>query len=189
LFVQVTEQHIARALERDSSHCIIAMAIADALPHCRHISCDLQSLRWTDPVKRLRYTALSPHLVRDIIVNFDQGLRDKLVPCTFSMKPAIIAQSGKKRDTPTKQQLRGTGLRLAKDQPHVSTTWQQRHLAASAAIVNGSEAEANPPRRKRQPRALVSAVKNGEVPVQLGGRPPGLSILNRREFGMRAIRR
>jgi hypothetical protein len=73
LFVEVTEEHIARALERDSSHCIIAMAIADALPHARHISVDLQSCRWTDPVKRLRYTALSPHLVRDIVILFDLG--------------------------------------------------------------------------------------------------------------------
>jgi hypothetical protein len=171
------------------------MAIADALPHCRHISCDLQSLRITDPKKQLRYTFLTPHLARDVIVNFDQGLRDKLVPCTFSMRPAIVAQSGKKRATPTVEQLRGSGLKLAQEQPHVPSSWQERHRAASALVVAGTHAgeaaqAAVPPRRsRRQPRALVSAVRKGEVPVQLGGRPPPTSILARREFGMRAIRR
>jgi hypothetical protein len=68
--------------------------------------------------------------------------------------------------------------------------WQSR---PSAVVVNGGEgaqAEApRPPRKPRQPRALVSSVKNGEVPVQLGGRPPPVSILSRREFGLRALRR
>jgi hypothetical protein len=97
LFVEVIEQHIAKALERDSSHCIIAMAVASALPHVRHISVDLQSIRFTDPKKHLRYTFLTPHLARDIVIGFDQGEREKLKPVTFSMKPAIIAQSGKRR--------------------------------------------------------------------------------------------
>jgi hypothetical protein len=194
LFVEVTEEHIAKALERDSSHCIIAMAVAEALPHVRHISVDLQSIRFTDPRKKLRLTFLSPHLARDIIVNFDQGLRGLLAPVTFSMKPAIVAASGKKRATPSPEQLRGTGLKLAPEQPHVPSSWQDRHRAASALVVAGTHAgEAAqaevPPRKRRQPRALVSSVKNGEIPVQLGGRPPPVSILSRREFGMRAIRR
>jgi hypothetical protein len=104
LFVEVIEEHIAKALERCSSHCIVAMAVASALPHARHISVDLQSIRFTDPKKQLRYTFLTPHLARDIVIGFDQGERDKLKPVRFSMKPAIIAQSGKKRATPTKGQ-------------------------------------------------------------------------------------
>jgi hypothetical protein len=153
-------------------------------------------VRFTDPRKKLRYTFLSPHLARDVIVNFDQGLRELLVPCRFSAKPAIVAQSGKKRATPTKEQLKGSGLRVAAEQPHVPANWQERHLAASAAIVMGShagevaQAEAPRPRRlRRQPRALVAQARNGEVPVQLGGRPPPVSILSRREFGLRALRR
>jgi hypothetical protein len=189
LFVEVTEEHIREGLEKNSSHCIVAMAIGAALPHCRHISIDLQSCRLTDPKKRLRYTFLTPHAAREIVINTDQGERDKLVPCTFSMKPAIIAQSGKKRRaTPTPEQLKGSGLRVAPDQPHVPG-WQERHLAASAVIVNGGPDEPEPKRRKRQPRALVSAVKNGEIPTVLGGRPFPTSILNRREYGLRALRR
>jgi hypothetical protein len=95
--------------------------------------------------------------------------------------------------TPTKQQLRGSGLKVADSQPHVPATWQERQLAASALIADGvppgQKRVAEVPRKPRQPRALVSSVKNGEVPVQLGGRPPPVSILSRREFGMRAIRR
>jgi hypothetical protein len=153
---------------------------------------DLQSIRFTDPRKKLRLTFLSPHLARDVIVNFDQGEREKLVPVRFSMKPAIIAQSGKKRATPTEQQLRGSGVKLASEQPHVPANWQERHKAASAVIANGGEgaqAEAPRPRKRRQPRALVSSVRTGEVTTQLGGRPFPVSILSRREFGMRLAKR
>ena len=80
-------------------------------------------------------------------------------------------------------------MKLAKEQPHVPANWQERHKAASVVVVNGGEAEVKPPRKKRQPRALISSVKNGEVPVQLGGRPFPVSILSRREFGLRALRR
>jgi hypothetical protein len=193
LFVEVTEEHIRKGLERDSSHCIIALALADAgAGNFRHISVDLQSCRLTDSKRKLRLTFLSPHAVRDLVVATDQGWRDQIRPCTFSMKPAIIAQSGKKRATPSPEQLKGSGLKVAAEQPHVSN-WQERHRAASALVVAGTHAgeaaQAAQPRKKRQPRALVSSVKNGEVPVQLGGRPPPVSILSRREFGMRAIRR
>jgi hypothetical protein len=192
LFVEVTEEQIRKGLERDSSHCVIALALAAAAPTFRHISVDLQSIRTTDPKKHLRYTWLTPHLARDIVVNTDQGLREKILPCTFSIKPAIIAQSGKKRATPTKEQLKGSGLKLADQQPHVPATWQERHLAASAVVVNGgegAEAEVKRARKPRQPRALVAQVRKGEVPVQLGGRPPPVSILSRREYGMRQLRK
>ena len=71
------------------------------------------------------------------MIGFDQGEREKLKPCKFSMKPAIIAQSGKKRATPTVEQLKGSGVRVAQEQPHVPTTWQERNRAASAVIANG----------------------------------------------------
>jgi hypothetical protein len=105
--------------------------------------------------------------------------------------------------------LKDVGLRVAKDQPHLPPNraspeavgepvleppdWQERNKARSAKIVNGSDAEApqEPTARKpRQPRAKISATKpDGTIPVTLGGKLPPVSVLSRREFGLRALRR
>jgi hypothetical protein len=45
------------------------------------------------------------------------------------------------------------------------------------------------PRVRRTPRAMVSSAKKGDVPVTLGGKLPPVSILSRREFGLRVLRR
>ena len=47
-------------------------------------------------------------------------------------------------------------------------------------------------KRKRWPRRAVSAARSSSdrsVPTVLGGHPPGLSVLARREFGLRVLRR
>src|SRR5437660_919842 len=93
--IPVEQQDIDRALERESSHCAVAMAIARVVEGATHIAVDVQTIRFTR--RGLRYIFLTPHLARDCIVNFDQGERDKLVPFTLRMRPAQIAQAGKKR--------------------------------------------------------------------------------------------
>jgi hypothetical protein len=63
-------------------------------------------------------------------------------------------------------------------------------------IVNGGEppaakdGAARPKRKPRVARAKISATKpDGSVPVTLGGKLPPVSVLTRREFGLRALRR
>jgi hypothetical protein len=46
-----------------------------------------------------------------------------------------------------------------------------------------------PKRRTRIARAKLSTCKKGDVPVTLGGKLPPVSILSRREFGLRMLRR
>ena len=107
--IEVTQEHIDASLERNSSHCMTAMAIAAAIPDARHIAVDLQSIRFSR--RGLRYVFLTPHVAQDNIIHFDQGERDKIVPFTLRMRPAHIAKAGKKRThTPSNQELRGTGL-------------------------------------------------------------------------------
>jgi hypothetical protein len=60
--------------ERDSSHCMIAEAIRDVLPHVKSISVDLQTIRFSDPAKGLRYTYLTPRIAQLALINFDQGI-------------------------------------------------------------------------------------------------------------------
>ena len=47
-----------------------------------------------------------------------------------------------------------------------------------------------PPKRKRVARAKISATKpDGSIPTTLGGKLPPVSVLARREFGLRALHR
>jgi hypothetical protein len=202
--ISVEQKHLDEALRANSSHCAIAMAIKDAVPDARHISVDLQTIRWTNPKKGVRYCFLTPAVAQHgVIIPFDSGLECK--PVTFRMKPAFVCKSGaKRRHTPEPKQLRGTGLKVAEEQPHIPASNAapdggiQPAPASNAApaespdrkLVPYAGKEPSKPRQPRQPRAKISAVKpDGTIPVTLGGKLPPVSVLSRREFGLRALRR
>lgn len=71
--VTVTRELIERATQRDSRHCMVAEAIKSAYPRLTNISVDLQTIRYTDPRMKKRYTCLTPPLAGNAIVEFDQG--------------------------------------------------------------------------------------------------------------------
>jgi hypothetical protein len=126
LFVEVTQEHIDEALRASSSHCAIAVAIQSALPDAKFVSVDLQSVRLSDFERGLRYCFLTPWAARDLIVNFDQGDAEKCKPITFSMNPCTVTRCGKRRThTPDPEQLKGLGLRVAADQPHIEATCRE----------------------------------------------------------------
>ena len=113
----------------------------------------------------------------------------------FRMKPAFVTRTGAKRThTPDPEQLKGTGLQVAEEQPHIAAG--EEHLAENWKPQSPDpwkdEAELKPKqkRRPRMPRAKISATKpDGSIPTTLGGKLPPVSVLARREFGLRALRR
>jgi hypothetical protein len=222
--ISVEQRHIDRAMEKDSSHCAVADAIKAQVPEARFISIDLQTIRWTDARKKLRYVFLTPSLIQtDVIIPFDQGERDKCRPTVVKMKPAYVCQCGKKRrHTPDNEELKDLNLRVAKDQPHIAAQEPDpvpnENMVAeaqnspveptpieAAMVENWKPDERDPwkdeerrgkprdpdqkPRKPRQARAKVSSVTKGDVPVTLGGALPPVSVLARREFGLRVLSR
>jgi hypothetical protein len=107
----VTDTHIADSLQRSSSACAIAEALKQQIPNAIFVSVDLASIRWTDRVKQIRYVCLTPICAQELIVNFDQGLREKLHPISFDLRPVMIARSGqRRRQVPEAGELRGSGI-------------------------------------------------------------------------------
>jgi hypothetical protein len=53
--ISILQRHIDEAMEKNSSHCATAEAIREQVPEARFISVDLQTIRWTDSKKGLRY--------------------------------------------------------------------------------------------------------------------------------------
>lgn len=216
--IPITQAHIERALERDSSHCAIATAIADAIPDATFVCVDLQCIRFSR--RGLRYIFLTPNRARQTIIDFDQGNRAALEPFELRMRPAVVAKAGKKRThTPSNTELRGTGLTVSPVQLHVpepkrrvmsclneqSKHQLQRELEQAvrntAAMQNGKapqrytadgERNLDPDRSDGPPRvarALISTAAKGSIPTTLGGKLPPVSVLARREFGLRVLRR
>jgi hypothetical protein len=209
--ISILQRHIDDAMEKNSSHCATAEAIREQVPEARFISVDLQTIRWTDSRKGLRYVFLTPNAIQGgVIVPFDQGEREKCKPVTVTMRPCTVIKSGKKRThTPDPEQLVDLGLRVAADQPHIAG--KMKPVPAPDSCFEATPAEQElvdhwkstdherdpwahdgpivPRKPPRQARAKVSAATRGVVPVTLGGKLPPVSVLSRREFGLRALRR
>ena len=103
--IEVTEKEIQEALPRDSGHCMIADAVRVACPTAKSISVDLQTIRWTDLAKRLRYTYLTPRVAQVALVKFDQGIAPE--PFVFRLKQGQVTTAGSyKKGKSLKTQLR-----------------------------------------------------------------------------------
>ena len=207
--IPVTQEHIDSALAKSSSHCVIAESIRAACPSAKHIAVDLATIRWTT-ANGVRLVFLTPHLAREVIVHTDQAERDLIRPFVLRMKPAIVCHAGKKRrdHTPSNAELKeaAPGLRIGKKQlhledPHVRTQRvpdrsypldpdRSDGLAPPKRERDLAIAPADPPKRRpTRARAMVSTADRGSVPTVIGGRPPPVSILSRREFGLRVLRK
>lgn len=106
--IVVTQKEIDEALPRDSGHCMIADAVKVAYPTAKSISVDLQTIRWTDLAKGLRYTFLTPRVAQVALVKFDQGIAPE--PMTFQLRKGQITTAGKyKKGKTRKADLRQDG--------------------------------------------------------------------------------
>jgi hypothetical protein len=121
--VKVTRELIERATQRDSRHCMIAEAIKAASPRYLNISVDLQTIRYTDPRTKKRYTCLTPPVAGHALVEFDQGR--PVEPFAITLKPVhVVASSAGGKQA-------GKGVRTRSATPEV------RSLGGSNVVVEG----------------------------------------------------
>jgi hypothetical protein len=90
--VVVTKDIIDRSEQRDSSHCMLAEAVKAAVPNAQKVSVDLQTIRFTDPEKRLRYIYLTPRQAQVALILFDQGKHND--PFTVFLRGAQVIKMG-----------------------------------------------------------------------------------------------
>jgi hypothetical protein len=195
VIIPVEQAHIDHSMERNSSHCMTALAIAEAIPDATRIAVDLQTIRWTR--RGLRYCFLTPHVCQDNIIAFDQGERAAIQPFELRMRPCHIAKAGKRRrEVPSNAELKGTGLtvnpvQLHLDDPDGGEPKTQRLTASGERNLDPERIDglAVAPKREYAARAKVSTAHKGSIPTTLGGRMPPVSVLARREFGLRVLRK
>lgn len=91
LQVTITPEIIARAMPANSKACMIAEAIKEAFPDAKAVSVDLQSCRFTDPARGLRYTYLTPRTAQKPLIDFDQGIEPR--PFEITLKNAHVTRA------------------------------------------------------------------------------------------------
>ena len=89
--INVTEDDINRALPRNSRHCMIEFGIEHDVPTARRVIVDIQTIRWTDPTRGLRYTFITPAKVLALMLAWDEGHKPK--PFSFRLRGAQITTS------------------------------------------------------------------------------------------------
>lgn len=159
--VSVTRQLIDEAVPRDSSHCMIAEAVREAYPDAKHVAVDLQTIRFTDPKRSLRFTYLTPRIGQVALVHWDDGTKPE--PFEMTLRGGQVTRSG------------STQKRAGQDQSEAQR--QQRQAA-------GVKAQ----QKLRKTRLAQQGRNNGLVPDRVGGKtPPITKFANRRAFGLRGL--
>jgi hypothetical protein len=157
--IKVTKDILARAEQRNSGHCAIADAIKAACPWAIFISVDLQTIRFSDPERGLRYVYLTPRNAQQFIVNYDHGTHTS----PFQFKLPRGAQVTKMANKP------GTHPKVAKS----------KIVKYRSGVPSG----------KHFPTATAQLLNAGDkVPRIVGGRePPSPKYSQRREYGLRGL--
>lgn len=159
LTLEITNELIGDAVQRDSSHCLWAEAVKAAFPDARHVSVDLQTIRFSDPKKELRYTYLTPRVAQVALVQFDQGI----LPDPHSVQIR-------------RGQVTRMSSRVASKKELTPAQKTQRAKASAASKVS------------RERLAKSTLRKDGTAVLErTGGKTPPLAAGKRRAFGLRGL--
>jgi len=137
--VNVDKAHIANGTAKNSQHCMIADAIKATCPKAQFIMVDLQTIRFSDPVKRQRYVFLTPAVAQHNILKFDKG--DTVKPFSFSLAKPVRAHAmqAKRRGDPVKAKATVQRARAKYEKRRKSRDYA--YLAANRARNHQKERE------------------------------------------------
>jgi len=160
--VTVTQDHIDKGIPRDSGYCMIAEAIKSTIPWASWVSVDLQTIRFTDLNRKLRFTYLTPRSCQEVLADWDDGIKPE--PWTFKLKEAHVTRAGRYKPKSAEQAARDNAARRHRSKP-VPDLPRRRTIAPRGNDLSGNVSEV------------------------VGGHPPPVSINRRRAFGLRSLRR
>lgn len=139
--IEVTRLDIERGIRDDSSHCVVARAVARTVPDATRIEVDTQAIRFTKDQKRLVY--LTPWAVQSYVVAFDAG--DEIGPFAFRIANPIEIK--RKPYVPAK-------AREVRQLSMTPDAIKQREAKAQKRAASPAIAEAETKREKAPPRVF-----------------------------------
>ena len=168
--VNVTQFIIDQAVPRDSGHCMIADGVVSSYPGAVRASADMQTIRFSDPDKGLRYVYLTPRLVMEALVRFDLG--QAIEPFSFQLRAGHTTRVSHRDPV--------TGRVTRKPAGRPFGTGQPNPMAPSDGDA----------------KTLTTRKNDGRLPVPSGGKPEPMGALasgtgvprnRRRAFGARQM--
>jgi hypothetical protein len=169
IFVEVTPEIIAASAHGDSGHCMIADAIKHARPDVSAIGVDIQTIRFTDRERGLRYTYLTPLCVQQALLDFDDGKLPESFNFWIKGAWVALASIGK-----------AIGKAIGKGKPKKNRTDPALRKEVRARLKKAALTTAE-----------GDARDGHKVPRRVGGKPlpeKPVELSRRREFGMRLFR-
>src|SRR5262245_42658904 len=135
--VSVTDMDIETAMPKKSGHCMVADAVKRAFPEVTNVIVDMQTIRWSDKRKGLRYTYFTPARVMAILIAWDQGIKPK--PFSFRLRGPHITTM--RTELPKKSGKRKRKLvhKLGKRKRHASKAKRARSRAAEGETTIGGK--------------------------------------------------
>jgi hypothetical protein len=85
--LDIHQDLIDNATRSNSSACVYADAIKAQVPNATRVEVDLATMSWTDPKAGVRYTYLTPHDARLVLMAFDRGIRP--MPHELQLRGAV----------------------------------------------------------------------------------------------------
>src|SRR5216684_6376309 len=114
--VKVTQEAIDKGVRRSSSHCMFAEAVKQSILGAKRVSVDLQTIRFTDKSKSLRYVYLTPRIAQVALINYDQKV--KPAPFTFKLRGGAVHKSShgshKKKSTVIRNRVSETKAKIVR---------------------------------------------------------------------------
>src|SRR5437773_7361451 len=135
VIVKVTPDIIRQSVTADSSHCMIAEALRTAVPTAHQIAVDVQTIRFSDPKRRLRYVYLTPRIAQVPLLQFDQGILPE--PFEFWLRGAQVVRMATPRGA---KKIPSTVSISSKAKKTLERAHKAHQALAQARLVNRNKA-------------------------------------------------
>lgn len=155
---------------------MIAEAVKAVRPDANHVSVDLQTIRFTDAKRGMRYTYLTPRIAQIALLKFDQGITP--TEFEFQLRGGQVTRSGSSQKRKALNEQEGK-----KGQRYTPREMREKRRQAARA-------------RESLPgkAVLVDRKQGGNVAERVGGKTPPLQNIaddvpftRRRAFGLRGL--
>ena len=181
--VRVSKTHMEHSKLKSSSHCMIAMAVRDAIPAAASIAIDVQTIRFSLPEKRIRCTYLTPRIAQVAIIQYDQGVMPQ--PFEFRLAGAhVTSMYTRVRESTPRARLTDKQLAAIEKMQANSPTNIEGKRRKSVDVVDHPELMGRPRLVDQGP---------SQLPLIVGGDPRKHPIPRsivagkRRAFGLRGM--
>ena len=190
LKVTVTDEIIETSKRRSSSHCMTAEAVRAAYPDASRVSVDMQTIRFTNPKRGLRFVYLTPPKVQHAIILFDKG--ETPMAFDFRLANGHVVLAGKKA---SRYHPVNNPISDAAREQRVAAGEASRKAGEPVMLKSGKPAVVLSEKDRQEIELLrrpslaqgIGPYEQGQNLRRVGGRPAPTAIGKVRSYGIKSL--